>query len=275
VRAIDAWVNVQMPSVPAPWQEQVAQELFKRPAKEVFRNFSVEEMLEAMDRLGVEKAIVALRAEAPSPMVLRFADRRPDRFALAAYVDPRRGLRAVRQLESVFKQHPVVIAQVIPCMIDLPPDDRVCYPLYAKCVELGLPVSVNTGIPGPPLPARFQDPLFLDAVCLFFPELVVVMANGADPWWGTAIRLMSKYPNLHLMTSAYSPRRLPAELIRYMAGRGRDKILFATDFPFLTMERCLEEARALELDEQALDQYLYENARRVLLSRQTPAAPVE
>jgi len=57
-------------------------------------------------------------------------------------------------------------------------------------------VIVNTGIPGPPMPAEPQRPLYLDEVCLFYPELKIVMAHGADPWWGEAIRLLLKYPNL-------------------------------------------------------------------------------
>ena len=93
-------------------------------------------------------------------------------------------------------------------------------PVYAKCIELGLPISINTGIPGPPMPAEPQRPLYLDEVCLFFPELTLIMAHGADPWWGEAIRLLLKYPNLYMMTSAYAPKYLPAELIQFMNTRG-------------------------------------------------------
>src|SRR5205085_925085 len=117
------------------------------------------------------------------------------------------------------------------------------------------------------LPGRCQDPMLLDEVCLFFPELTVVMANGADPWWGEAIRLMLKYPKLHLMTSAWSPRYLPAELIQYLNTRGQEKIVFATDFPFVMPERALEEAKALDLREGVLDKYLYANAHRLFFSR--------
>jgi predicted TIM-barrel fold metal-dependent hydrolase len=89
------------------------------------------------------------------------------------------------------------------------------------------------------------------------------MAHGADPWWAVAIRLMLKYPNLYLMTSAYAPRYLPPELIHFMNTRGRDKIIFASDHPVLSMERCIQEAQALDLREGVLDRYLYANASRV------------
>ena len=158
-------------------------------------------------------------------------------------------------------------------MIDLPPNDAVYYPVYAKCIELGIPITINTGIPGPPAPGECQHPMHLDRVCLHFPELVLVMAHGADPWWGVAMRLMLKYRNLHLMTSAYSPRYLPAEFVHFMNTRGRDKVLFASDHPALTMERAVGEARALELRPGVLEKYLFENADRVFFRGTAPEAP--
>ena len=114
------------------------------------------------------------------------------------------------------------------------------YPVYAKCIELDLPIAINTGIPGPPMPGKCQDPMYLDEVCVFFPELKLVMAHGADPWWDVAIRLMIKYRNLYLQTSAYAPRYFPPQLIHFMNTRGQDKIMFASDHPVLVV-RALRE----------------------------------
>ena len=75
-----------------------------------------------------------------------------------------------------------------------------------------------------------------------------------------AIRLMLKYKNLSLMTSAYVPKYFPESLIRYMNTRGSHKIIFASDHPVLAMERCVLEARELDLREGVLDKLLYSNA---------------
>ena len=109
--------------------------------------------------------------------------------------------------------------------------------------------------------------MHLDDVCLFFPELVIIMAHGADPWWDVAVRLLLKYPNLYLMTSAFAPKYLPASLLHFMNTRGKNKIMFATDYPFLTMSRCLTEAAKLDLLPEVLDGYHYGNAGRVLFHR--------
>jgi predicted TIM-barrel fold metal-dependent hydrolase len=81
---------------------------------------------------------------------------------------------------------------------------------------------------------------------------------------------MIKYRNLHLMTSAYAPRYLPPELIAFMNTRGKDKIIFASDHPVLSTERCLREAQALDLRPGVLDKYLYENAARLFFSPRKP-----
>jgi predicted TIM-barrel fold metal-dependent hydrolase len=62
------------------------------------------------------------------------------------------------------------------------------------------------------------------------------------------------------MTSAWSPKRLPAELLHYMSTRGRDRVLFASDYPVLSLQRCLDEARKLELAPEVLEAWLRGNA---------------
>ena len=129
----------------------------------------------------------------------------------------------------------------------------------AGCTLAMAPAAL-TRISGPPLPAEPQDPMHLDRVCIRFPELRLCMIHGADPWWDVAIRLMLKYRNLRLMTSAWSPKRLPESLLHYMRTRGTDRILFASDYPVLSMERCIGEATALDLPPDVLDAWLHGNA---------------
>lgn len=263
-RIVDAWVNVAVPGRPAAWQKQVAETVFKRPPEEVFRSYSQSEILEMMDAHAVDHAVLSLRLERPEKHVLSFVEKHPERFSLSTLVDPRQGIRPLRQLQALARQLPLRLARIIPCLQNLPPDDRVYYPLYACCIELGLPVSVNTGFPGPLLPGKCQDPLALDDVCLFFPELVLIMAHGADPWWEVALSLMQRHENLFMMTSAWSPRALPPCLLHYMNGRGLAKVMFASDFPFLDWKRCLTEAAALDLRPEARAAYLGGTARRLL-----------
>jgi len=258
--AIDCWLNP--PGGFADYRPEflvrVARDYFKRE-REIFEATPLEVLLRQMDDAGVARAILTVDGNAPE-RYRDVADAFPERFALSAFIDPMKGMETLRQMERLVRDHGVCLVRVAPFLVGRPPNDKVYYPVYAKCVELGLAISINTGIPGPPMPAEPQRPLHLDEVCLFFPELKVIMAHGADPWWGEAIRLILKYPNLYMMTSAYAPKYLPAELIHFMNTRGQGKILFASDHPVLSFERCLAEAEALDLREGVLQRYLHDNA---------------
>ena len=260
-RAIDCWVNVNMSALGRPdYLTQVAASYFKQ-GEDFFRDYSVAEILQTMDALGIEKAILTTDPDRPSDHVLGFVAERPDRFFLGAQLDPRRAMKAVRSLERFHREQPnLVLARITPFYLDLAPSHALYYPIYTACTQLSLPLSINTGIPGPPIPGEAQNPMHLDRVCVRFPELKLCMIHGADPWWDVAIRLMLKYRNLRLMTSAWSPKRLPPALLHYMRTRGMDRILFASDYPVLSLQRCLDEARALDLSPEVRDAWLFGNA---------------
>jgi predicted TIM-barrel fold metal-dependent hydrolase len=261
MRVIDTWVNLNIGGQGRPeFLQAVAKDYFKRDADEFFRTYPADEILALMDRLQVERAILTTAAHRPDAHVLQAAKDHADRFALGCQLDPTRPMKAVQALERFHREHGAVLARITPFAIDVPPNAAIYYPVYAKCSELGLPITINTGIPGPPAPGECQHPMHLDRVCLHFPDLVLVMAHGADPWWGEAIRLLLKYPNLYMMTSAYAPKYLPPELIQFMNTRGSHKILFASDHPVLSFERCLGEACELPLREGVLEKYVRDNA---------------
>jgi predicted TIM-barrel fold metal-dependent hydrolase len=271
MRAIDPWVNTNMMGggPPPKWLLQVKDDYFKA-GDDFLKELSVEELTAQMDAVGVEKAVLSVDVERPPASVLAFTEAAPERFFLAASVDPTRHMKAVFALEDLVASQPVVMARVVPFLHDLPPNHRSYYPLYTKCIELDLPISINTGLPGPPKPGECQHPMHLDRVCFELPQLRVCMAHGADPWWAEAIRLMIKYQNLHLMTSAYLPKYFPPELLHYLNTRGQDKILYASDHPVLTMERCIAEAEKLDLREGVLDKFLYANAERLFFGPREP-----
>ncbi|OAA27853.1 Amidohydrolase [Frankia sp. EI5c] len=82
--------------------------------------------------------------------------------------------------------------------------------------------------------------------------------------------MMIKYRNLRMMTSAWSPKRLPESLLHYLRTRGRDRILFASDHPVLSMRRCTTEVAGLGLDEEVRDAWLYGNAEAFFFSERKP-----
>jgi predicted TIM-barrel fold metal-dependent hydrolase len=266
-RAIDGLVNVSLgDQAPPKWMVRVKEDYFKA-GDSMFQPVELDALIDEMDANGVERAIVMANFNDDSnDRAFRYVEARPDRLSLAlGGHDLLHPMPNLERLTAAVRDLPVAYTVVGPSFWGdgmYPPSDAVYYPLYTKCCELGLPLCLNTGIPGPPLPADAQNPIHLDRVCVRFPELKLCMIHGADPWWDTAIRLMIKYRNLHLMTSAWSPRRLPESLLHYMRTRGPDKVMFASDSPVLPITRCIGEATQLDLPAEVLDKYLYRNADR-------------
>ena len=270
-RAHDLLVNTDMGDVKQPeWMARVKEDYFKA-GESMFTSRELPELLDEMDSMGVERCVLMTNMQNPSKRVLSFVDERPDRFHIGlGGHNLLRPMENLRRLESFFADHQVAYTVVGPSFWGdgmYAPSDAVYYPLYTKCCELELPLCMNTGLPGPPIPGEVQNPIHLDRVCVRFPELNLCMMHGADPWWDVAIRLMIKYANLRLMTSAWSPRHLPESLLHFMSTRGKGRVMFASDSPVLSITRCIKEAAALELAPEVLDAYLYQNAQDFFFTR--------
>jgi uncharacterized protein len=265
-RAHDCLVNVDMGDGPQPdWMVRVKEDYFKADSS-MFRSRELPELLDEMDAQGVRRAVLMTNITKPSKRATQFTEKHPDRFNLGlGGHNLLRPMPTLAALESFVAGNPVAYVSIGPSFWGdgrYPPTDAVYFPLYTKCCELGVPLCMNTGLPGPPIPGEVQNPIYLDRVCYHFPELKLCMIHGADPWWDTAIRLMIKYANLRLMTSAWSPRHLPAPLLHFMRTRGKERIIFASDSPVLSITRTVREAAVLDLPEDVLDNYLFGNAER-------------
>lgn len=200
----------------------------------------------------------------PNEVVAGHVAAEPGLFVGAASVPLDRPMDAVRELRRCVRELGLRALRVIPWLWGLPPHDRRYYPLYAECVELGIPFCLQVGHTGPLRPSEPGRPIpYLDDVALEFPELTVVGGHIGYPWTTEMIALATKYPNVHIDTSAYKPSRYPTELVEYLKGPGRRKVLFGTNYPMIAPGACLEEIDALGLDDETRALFLGGNAARV------------
>ncbi len=120
-------------------------------------------MLDEMDSHGVQRAILMDTSAKPSVTARKFVEAHPDRFALA--MGGINLLRPIPSLRRSSRRGFGPAGRAIPLSDpasgetgSTPPSDAVYYPLYTKCAEMELPLCVNTGIPGPPIPGRCRTP---------------------------------------------------------------------------------------------------------------------
>jgi uncharacterized protein len=240
-----------------------AQHLFASAADRIVEGDTPETLVALMDRLGVERAMLGYNPDKPG-RVLECLQRFPTRFFAKLYVDPHRGMDALRMIERVVREVPLIRALAMtPMFVQRPPNDKVYYPVYVKAIELGLPITINVGLPGPRVPGECQNPIYLDEVLYFFPELVIVMAHGGEPWEAMCVKLMLKWPNLYYYTSAFAPKYYPRAILDYANTRGADKVFFAGYHPALPMERLQREMQDVPLKAHVWPKFLRENAIRV------------
>ncbi len=225
--------------------------------------------LAALDAAKVDKGMVSAWWGPRGPMlendqVAALVAAHPERLFGAASVDLHRPMEAVRELRRCVKTLGLKALRMLPWLWNLPPNDRRYYPLYAECCELGVPFCLQVGHTGPMMPSEPGRPIpYLDEVALDFPELVIVGGHIGYPWTVEMIALATKYPNVYIDTSAYKPKRYPRELVEYLRGHGRKKVLFGSNFPMIDPAACLSEVPTLELDAEAQALFLGGNAQRV------------
>jgi hypothetical protein len=188
----------------------------------------------------------------------------PDRFGLSVRVDANEGIRAVRHLESMVRNDGARALRIVPYRDEKKASHRSYFPLYAKCIELNIPVTITVGMPLVPRAGIVQNPKHLDKVCAFFPELVVVSAHGGVPWTELLVQLLRTWPNLHHMISAYAPARYPSELVAFAnSGRGRHKVMYASDYPLLSFDRVRRELPDCGVADEVMPLFVRKNAMKV------------
>jgi predicted TIM-barrel fold metal-dependent hydrolase len=232
------------------------------------RGIGPDEMVASMDAAGIEKALLCAwcRPEGwliRNDRVAEFVAAHPDRFVGVAAVDLSKPMEALHELERAVRDLGFKALRVVPWLWELPPTDRRYYPLYMKCIELDVPFCTQVGHTGPLKPNRTGVPLELDEVALDFPELRIVGGHIGHPWTEEMIAVAWKHENVSIDTSAYLPRYYPPQLLHFIRTFGKDKVMFGTNFPQLSFEKCAEQARALDLPEEPRARFFRENAERV------------
>jgi len=218
-----------------------------------------------MDLWGVEMGVIGVGdPEGRGDEALK---RYPDRFIPSTWADPNDGMKGIRALVRAFETWGVRAVGVFPSGThpQVPINDKKMYPIYAKCVELGIPVFCCAGVPGPRLKFAPQHVELIDEVMFDFPELVFVTRHGCEPWTELMVKLMLKWPGLHYSTSAFAPKYYPEDIVKFANSRGADKIIYAGYFPMgLSLQRIMTEMREVPFKDEVWPKFLRTNALRVL-----------
>ena len=277
LRAIDFHVHLPTPE----WLD-VSMKGYVEAAESYFRSKvarkSLDELAAEYESLDVMAVLLAWDAETatarprvPNELVAQACRDHPKTFIGFGSVDPLKGERAVDELEGIaelglkgVKLHPSLQA--------FAPNDERHWPLYEKCQELELIALFHTGTSGigagqpggQGIRIDLARPILLDAPAAAFPELQIIAAHFGYPWHLELLAMALHKTNVHIDISGWSPRYIPAEVVRDMKGRLQDQFLFGSDYPFIEPRRCLEELGTLGIPDAVMQKLLVGNGTRLL-----------
>jgi predicted TIM-barrel fold metal-dependent hydrolase len=248
-----AWAGRDLTSEDAEWPQPIASELIKH-----------------MDQAGVDVAF-CLREPmmdvtggtvslSTNGFMLQQIEPYPDRMFLEANVGPviKRGLKeAIWELEYLVKERGTKLCKLYTPEDDGPLNDKRLWPFYEKAVELGVPLTVHTGVsyvcPQPTSHCRVAQ---LDDVMLGFPDLKVIAYHAGWPDTEELIGLCGKHRNLYMSLSGVigwferSPYRGYHAIGTALQWMPADKIVLGLDLPFDDTKRVVDYIRNLEMPEE-------------------------
>lgn len=277
MRAFDMHIHVpEEPGVEQPFVHQAAAEYFRSAHQTVTPERMNEDYTE-WDMKGLifpvdTSTTLGLRGSS-NDWTASIVHKYPDRFVGFCSVDPWQGKLAIKELERSVKELGLKGLKLHPNWQEFFPSEQHVYPLYRKCVELGVPVLFHVGFAGAGggtpggmgMRLKYSAPLpYIDDLGADMPDLTIIMAHPGFPWEDEAIAVCHHKGNVFMDLSGYMPRHYSQNLIHYCNTRLQDKVLFGTGYPLVRPDRWLEEFSQAPFRDEVRPKILYQNALRVL-----------
>jgi uncharacterized protein len=222
-----------------------------------------------LDRVGIVRAVPF---GASTDEVAELLAAYPDRFLGLARISGLHGMRGVRELEYRVREQRFAALGVSALVDGIPASDRRYYPLYAKAVELDIPVRIYSSMNyATDRPYDLGHPRHLDQVAIDFPELTLIGGLGGWPWVNEMVALVRRHPRLHLDTSAHRAKYLGQRgsgwemLMQFGNTLIQDKVLVGLSAGLVGQphETLIQEYLDLPLKDTVKEKWLYRNAARV------------
>ncbi len=235
-------------------------------------------LLHLMDEAGVDKAVMpaedamtTMGMLTPNQKVAEFVAKAPDRFIGMAGIDPHKGMKALNELEHAVRDLGMKALCLEPWLHKIRSNHKLYYPIYAKCVELDIPVWIHSSLNFvPQLKMDFGRPIHLDEVAGHFPELTIIAGHGGWPWVNELMAVLWRHDNVYMDISAINPAYMAKPgsgwetLLCYGNSLLQDRVLFGTAWPACQFKNSVEGIMGLPLKEEVKKKWLGGNARKVL-----------
>lgn len=277
---VDYWCNAFTPDRRSVWERAIgAQSIPLRIDREGDGFCTPQEMVIRLDETGLSTLVLVASAEPePTPSgtqdsfeavavradeVAALHTAHPGRFVAVWSIDPSAGMAAVAEARAALDQPWCVGLHCHTHSWDRPFDHADYYPFYALCADEDVPFVMQAGSSGGRFPSGCGHPIGVDRPAIYFPDVRFVLSHTGWPWTTEAIAMTLKFDNVYLGTATYPPRRWSSELVEFLRGVGRTKVLYGSGFPTTGHRQAARQLDELGLDDDRLAQLTGGTARSV------------
>jgi predicted TIM-barrel fold metal-dependent hydrolase len=217
-----------------------------------FWDASGDMIVKDMDAAGIDKSVLLaidwglarylgdlkLSVEKINKTYADAVQKHPQRLIAFAGIDPRRD-KAAELVGKFLREWDMKVIK-FHTAAGFYPNDRVCYPIYEKALQYGVPVLLHTGEVLKPLYFKYCQPIYVQEVAMDFPDLPIILAHTGGCWYPEAVAICNNSTNVYLDLSVWQPRLL-RPLAFYRALRTLldsvpwQRVLFGSDYPFLKL----------------------------------------
>ena len=235
------------------------------------------DMYRSLDMMAVMLALDSQSGTGRPPVTNDFVAeamrKHPDVFIGFASVDPWRGKAAINEAKRAVEELGLKGFKFHPATQAFYPNERQFYPIYEAIAEYKLPALFHTGTTGigAGMPGGCGIKLggcrpipYLDDVAADFPEINMILAHPSWPWQEEALAMAVHKSNVFIDLSGWSPKYFSPSLVQYANTRLQDKVMFGSDYPFITPQRWLADFEKAPFKDEVRPKILFENARRLL-----------
>jgi predicted TIM-barrel fold metal-dependent hydrolase len=203
--------------------------------------------------------------------ILAFAAANADIAIPFVSVDPTRGASAVAEARRLVATGAVRGLKLHPPLQQFFPNDRLAYPVYEVFAEAKLPVLFHTGHSGIGTGMRggggvrlkYGNPMHIDDVAVDFPDMPIILAHPSFPWQDEAISVCLHKRQVYIDLSGWSPKYFSATLVQYANTLLKHKVLFGSDYPWITPDRWLADFGKIDIRDDVRPLVLKANAARL------------
>lgn len=233
--------------------------------------------LETMDKAGVEitglvagSVAIGVGGEVHSTdpdVIAKAIDDHPGRYFGWIGIDPLDTMPTLKRIEYAVTQLDFRAVHVYPHWFGVPINDRLYYPIYAKCAELGIPIGLQVGSQSMRSGGRcVAQPILLDDVAFHFPGLQILGLHIGTPWAHEMAMICRNHENVHMVADAHPPTQWEQDVIDYVQQKewtnkdGSSKVIWGTDWPVQDPSDSLAEVRSLGFTPEVEAKLIGENA---------------